>query len=402
MRPIKTLLSWRKSPRKAPNKPSNLRNKLALGGGDLMSGLPSSRWLVLALALPACTEAHVLQGHIDGLREITSQAAQNGAMKCAPQELALAEANLEFAELELAQGDQGRAREHLVLAESNAHAALKLSPDERCTGAQLPGDRDRDGILDSDDKCPDQPEDFDGVEDHDGCPEDQDTDGDGFPDSVDLCVAEPEDIDGYLDGDGCPDLDNDGDLVPDVSDKCPLHAEDPDGFQDEDGCPDDDNDGDGIADKIDQCPNEAGPESEQGCPKVYENVEVTGSQVVIRQQVFFETNRAKIRAESFSLLSTVGQVLRDFPMIRVEIQGHTDSVGADAKNLKLSQQRAEAVREYLIGQGVEPFRMTAQGYGETRPIDSNKSVSGRAANRRVEFRRTDEASQQPPSQSTVR
>ncbi len=362
-------------------------------------GPRTSRLLLLSLLLPACTEAHVLQGHIDGLREITSQAAKNGALQCAPQELALAEVNLEFAELELSQGDRSRASEHLVLAETNAHAALKLSPEARCNGVPLPGDRDRDGILDPDDQCPDQPEDFDGVDDLDGCPEDQDTDGDGFMDSIDLCVAEPEDVDGYLDTDGCPDPDNDGDQVPDVSDKCPLHAEDPDGFEDEDGCPDDDNDGDGIADRADLCPNEAGPESEQGCPKVYKDVELTGSQVVIRQQVHFETNKAKIRSESFSLLDTVGQVLRDFPMIRVEIQGHTDSVGPDAKNLKLSQQRADAVREYLIGRGIEPYRMTAQGYGETRPIESNKTASGRAANRRVEFRRTDEASRTTPAQA---
>lgn len=348
-------------------------------------------------SLVACTEAHVLQGHIDGLREVAQQAAQNGAINCAPQELALAEANIEFADLELAQGDQSRAREHLILAEANANAALKMSPAGRCTGAPVADDRDRDGILDPVDACPDQPEDRDGIDDLDGCPEDQDTDGDSFADSIDLCVAEPEDIDGYLDTDGCPDHDNDADLVADTNDKCPLAPEDPDGFEDTDGCPDEDNDLDGFADKADLCPNEVGPESERGCPKVYKDVEVTDSQVVIKQQVFFETNKAKIKPESFGLLDTVAQVFRDFPTIRVEVQGHTDSVGPDKKNLKLSQQRSDAVREYLIGRGIEPYRMTAQGYGESRPIEPNTTASGRAANRRVEFRRTDESSRNPPA-----
>ncbi len=353
--------------------------------------------LGLVACVTACTEAHVLKGHIDGLREITEQAAQNGAYNCAPQELALAEANVEFADLELAQGNHARTKEHLTLAEANAHAALKMSPKDRCTGAPAPDDRDRDGILDPDDACPDEPEDLDGVDDHDGCPEDQDTDGDSLADSIDLCVAEAEDVDGYLDTDGCPDHDNDGDLVPDVDDKCPLVPEDPDGFEDDDGCPDEDNDLDGIADKVDMCPNEVGPESERGCPKAYKDVEVTDSQVVIRQQVHFQTNKAKIMPDSFALLDTVAQVLRDFPGIRVEVQGHTDSVGSDAKNLKLSQQRADSVREYLIGRGIEPYRMTAQGYGESRPIESNKTASGRAANRRVEFRRTDESSRTSPA-----
>jgi outer membrane protein OmpA-like peptidoglycan-associated protein len=354
------------------------------------------RAALLVLALGAsCTEANMLRGHIDGLREVAAQAKERGGVNCAPEELALAEANLEFAELELAQGDPTRAREHLVLAEANANAALKLSRPGHCSGEV--GDRDTDGIRDTEDRCPEQPEDRDGVDDLDGCPEDQDTDGDGIADSLDLCVADAEDVDGYLDTDGCPDPDNDGDLVADANDKCPLGAEDPDGFDDDDGCADEDNDSDGFADKSDACPNEVGIESERGCPKLYKDVEVTASAVVIRQQVHFETNRAKIRAESFGLLDTVAQALRDHPTVRVEIQGHTDSQGADKKNLKLSQQRADAVRDHLIGRGgIEPFRMTAVGYGETRPIESNKTKAGRAANRRVEFRRTDESSRTTP------
>jgi OOP family OmpA-OmpF porin len=203
-------------------------------------------------------------------------------------------------------------------------------------------------------------------------------------------MAAPEDHDSYLDADGCPEEDNDLDLLADLSDKCPLEAEDPDTFADEDGCPDVDNDGDGLLDVNDACPNEHGLESMKGCPKVYKDVQVTDSAVVIKQQVHFATNKAVIRPESYSLLDTVARALLDFPTIRVEVQGHTDDRGADRRNLKLSHQRAEAVRSYLISRGIEPFRLTAMGYGEKQPIDTNSSEQGRAANRRVEFVRTDE------------
>jgi OOP family OmpA-OmpF porin len=341
------------------------------------------------VALSGCTEAYVQQGRIAGLRDIAHKARVQGAYRCAPEELALAETHLEFASNDLAQGDQTRLQEHLTLAEANARAALSLSP---VKGNCLPsaGDRDGDGLLDSDDRCPDKPEDLDSVEDGDGCPEDQDTDGDQRADSVDLCVAAPEDLDSYFDDDGCPEEDNDLDGRLDAADQCPNEAEDPDGFQDEDGCPDSDNDGDSLKDVEDSCPNETGLADTHGCPKVYKDVRVTDSAVVITQQVNFATNKAVISASSFGLLDTVAAALNDFPNIRVEVQGHTDDKGPDKKNMKLSQQRAEAVREYLIGKGIEPFRMTAQGYGETRPIDTNRSTMGRAANRRVEFVRTDE------------
>jgi OmpA-OmpF porin, OOP family len=130
-------------------------------------------------------------------------------------------------------------------------------------------DNDGDGIPDKLDKCPDLAEDFDGFEDDDGCP-DLDNDRDGIPDDKDECPDEPEDFDGYLDKDGCPDNDNDGDGIPDHLDKCPNQAEDFDGFEDDDGCPDLDNDGDGIPDKLDKCPDEAedfdGFQDDDGCP----------------------------------------------------------------------------------------------------------------------------------------
>lgn len=368
----------------------NERAATATSPGRFFSALA-----LTALSCSGCTEGYVLQGQINGVREIAKEAADHGAYRCAPIELALAEANVEFAKVELDQGDQGRAREHLALAEPNAKAALRMSPKGKC-GTE-PDDRDGDGISDRDDKCVDNPEDRDGVDDLDGCPEDQDTDGDGIADALDLCVAEAEDTDGYLDTDGCAERDNDADGLADGDDRCTDQPEDRDGFEDTDGCPDADNDADTVADKDDQCPDEPGPTGEAGCPRVYQDVELTARKVVIKQQVFFETNLAKIRTTSYGLLTTVAAVLKDYPTIRLEVQGHTDDRGNDAHNLKLSQGRAEAVREYLIGQGIEPHRLTARGYGETAPIDSNKKASGRATNRRVEFVRTDDGAVKPPS-----
>ena len=350
----------------------------------------------MVLSVAACARGTVLRGQIDGLREIVTQAERNGAYDCAPRELALAKAHLDFAETELAQGNPSRAEDHVVVAEPNAHAAFSLSPAARCAprGVSIarrpePGDRDGDGYRDPDDECPDDPEDFDGVEDAEGCPEDQDTDGDGLPDSRDLCVIEPEDGDGYLDSDGCPEADNDVDGLLDDADRCANDPEDPDGYEDPDGCPDGDNDSDGLQDPADRCPNEPGPVSEQGCPRVYQDVQVTRTAIRITQTIHFEFNRAVIRPESFGILNTVATVLRDFPTITIEIGGHTDSRGNDAYNLRLSDERAASVRTYLLQQGTDTSRMTSRGYGETRPIESNRTSTGRAANRRVEFNRTD-------------
>jgi outer membrane protein OmpA-like peptidoglycan-associated protein len=344
----------------------------------------------------ACGQGAVLRGRIQGTREIADQAERNGARVCAPRELAVARANLEFAEREIEQGDPIRAQQHFDLAEPNARAAMRLTDPQRCLEHEpepppppAPGDRDGDGILDPDDQCPDVPEDRDGHDDQDGCPETEDSDGDGLDDDHDLCPAEPEDVDGYQDTDGCPEPDNDVDGILDGSDHCPLEPEDRDGHRDDDGCPDRDNDGDSIEDVTDQCPNEPGLASDNGCPRVYQDVEVTSEGIVIHQQVFFVTDRATIRPESHAILDTVAQVMRDFPDITIEVQGHTDSRGNDRHNMTLSQQRADSVRTYLMAQGISGDRMTARGYGETVPIEDNSTDYGRSMNRRVEFHRTD-------------
>jgi outer membrane protein OmpA-like peptidoglycan-associated protein len=252
-------------------------------------------------------------------------------------------------------------------------------------------DNDHDGIPDEQDKCPNVPENFNGVEDADGCPEGvkNDRDGDGIPDDVDKCPDDPEDFDGFQDADGCPDPDNDGDGILDVDDLCPNDPEDKDGFEDADGCPDPDNDHDRILDKDDKCPNEPetynGFEDADGCPD-RGRVIVTDTAIEILDMVYFEYDKAIIKKESYPILDAVAATMQGNPSIAlIEIQGHTDERGDDDYNLKLSDRRAHAVRDYLIGKGVDEKRLTAQGYGETQPLDRRHNEAAWAKNRRVAF-----------------
>lgn len=338
----------------------------------------------------ACAETAQMRGQVDGLKIIVKQAQDNGAKYCAPRELALAESHLEFAQIELEQGYASEAAAHLLVAEPNAHAAVALSPPEKCAYA---GDRDGDGIVDSLDKCPDNPENYNGFQDEDGCPDDPDTDLDGIPDSLDQCVLDPEDKDGYLDDDGCPDVDNDADQILDAKDKCPNDAEDRDSFEDDDGCPDPDNDKDKVLDVDDMCPNEPGPADKdpKGCPQKPALAVVTESEIKITQQIHFEYNKAIIRPESFPVVDAVAEILKKYPDMTMEIQGHTDNKGGADYNKRLSDQRAAAVRQYLVEHGISPTRLTSHGYGLERPLVPNDSDNNRALNRRVQFVRTDVA-----------
>jgi outer membrane protein OmpA-like peptidoglycan-associated protein len=222
-------------------------------------------------------------------------------------------------------------------------------------------------------------------------PVDKDTDGDGIIDRLDKCPKDPEDKDGFEDEDGCPDLDNDQDGVPDATDKCPNVPEDKDGFEDEDGCPDPDNDKDGILDTVDKCPNDPetfnGFEDDDGCPDKAPLAVLTDQKIEIKQQVNFATDKATIKKDSFPLLAAVAKIMTLHPEItKVRIEGHTDERGTPAHNMKLSQDRADSVRKHLIEvNGIEASRLEAQGFGLTRPIASNKTNKGRAANRRSEF-----------------
>lgn len=365
-------------------------------------GFFTGSFFVVSLTVAACAGPAQENGRLTGLKSTIEQAKANGALRCAPRELALAETHAEFAQMELDQGFLWRAQEDLAIAIPNAHAALDLSPPEKCTDRPIviakkpkPGDRDGDGIIDAEDACPDVPGPPNTDAKLNGCPLDGDIDGDGISDSRDSCPNVPEDKDGYLDDDGCPDPDNDGDMVldwPTHADKCADQSEDPDGFEDNDGCPEPDNDKDGVADLDDQCPLDPGPADNKGCPKKPALVVVTSSQIKITQQIHFEFNKSKIKPDSFPILNAVVEVLKENPDLTLEIGGHTDNVGGAAYNKKLSQDRADSVRAYLISHGISASRLTARGYGMDVPIDTNTTEAGRAKNRRVEFVRTDNAS----------
>ncbi len=246
-------------------------------------------------------------------------------------------------------------------------------------------DRDGDGLLNQYDRCPEEAEDIDGYLDDDGCP-DLDNDGDGVPDVTDNCPDDAEDLDGFQDDDGCPDPDNDGDGVIDAQDQCPDEMEDIDGFQDDDGCPDPDNDGDGVLDADDNCdgtPTDIEVDA-HGCPLI---AEIKPDMVL--QGVTFTLGKAELTHDSLIVLDNVAASLHAWPEVKVEIQGHTDSSGGAELNRALSMLRAESVREYLIGKGIDPVRMTAVGHGEDLPIGNNATAEGSAMNRRVELVRTD-------------
>jgi outer membrane protein OmpA-like peptidoglycan-associated protein len=180
-------------------------------------------------------------------------------------------------------------------------------------------------------------------------------------------------------------VDNDKDGILDAADKCPNEPEDFDGFEDEDGCPDPDNDQDGVPDGTDKCPNEPGPASNDGCPPKFEFITVTQEKIELKQAIFFQTAKAVIMAKSFGLLDEVAVVLRSRPSMQVRIEGHTDSRGGHAYNVRLSQARADSVKAYLVGKGIGSDRLEAKGYGPDQPIDNNKTAAGRERNRRVEF-----------------
>lgn len=225
-------------------------------------------------------------------------------------------------------------------------------------------------------------------------PADRDTDGDGFPDTIDGCPELPEDGQEPYPGDGCPvTSDRDGDGIADLQDKCPDDPEDIDGLQDADGCPERDADGDGVIDVRDACPLvpgiEQGDPKRDGCSARAPQklvVEAERGELRLLEPVQFETATAEIKASSSPLLDEVVGVLTDAPDIRLAVHGHTDSRGSAAYNRELSLRRARAVVDYLARKGIAPSRLEAHGFGPDRPIASNDTDEGRAANRRVEFK----------------
>jgi outer membrane protein OmpA-like peptidoglycan-associated protein len=325
--------------------------------------------MAMALPLAGCAGAEALGLDIVAVHGRLQDAARAGAHLCAPRELALARAHLGFAHADRERGELDQARWQLRQADLNARAAAKLSPQERCAAAASMGPRPLPPPFVPSGSGPDP-------------------DNDGVRGDADRCPNEPEDRDGFADSDGCPDPDNDLDGVPDVVDRCPLQAGN--GRSDGDGCPDLDADGDGLQDALDKCPSEHGSQLNQGCPRTrYRGLELTPTAIRMLEPVLFDDGTASIRSVSTSVLDAVVELLREHPGVKLEVQGHTDSQGAEAANLALSQQRAEAVVRFLVMHGVERSRLTARGYGETRPMESNRTSQGRAINRRIELVRRD-------------
>jgi outer membrane protein OmpA-like peptidoglycan-associated protein len=276
-----------------------------------------------------------------------------------------------------------------------------------------PKDSDGDGVRDSKDKCPNTP--LGATVDEHGCP--KDSDGDSVLDGIDRCPGTPQ---GWpVDASGCP-LDADADRVPDGIDACPNT---PKGATvDAKGCPSD-SDGDGVFNGLDQCPDtpKGATVDAKGCPLdtdgdgVYDGLDrcpdtprgtkvdavgcpipVAKAEPIVKKEaplilegVNFEFNKATLTPESLPILDKVAASLNDYPDIKIVVEGFTDNVGGAKYNLKLSDKRASAVRDYLISKGVAANRLTEKGYGKANPIADNKTEAGRAKNRRVDLKRTD-------------
>ena len=229
-------------------------------------------------------------------------------------------------------------------------------------------DTDGDTVLDKDDKCPTVA----GPVENKGCPW-KDTDGDKVVDKDDKCPT----VAGPVENQGCPWPDTDGDGVLDKDDKCPTVA----GLAVFAGCPDTDKDG--LTDLEDACPTVAGPISNKGCPEV--TAAVIKKLNEFSKSVLFDSSKATIKAESNDKLEEMVKVMNEYNSANFRLEGHTDSTGNAAKNLQLSKDRAAAIKNYLIAKGISESRLSSEGYGVTKPIASNKTVAGRAQNRRVEI-----------------
>jgi len=218
-----------------------------------------------------------------------------------------------------------------------------------------PGDRDYDRILDPDDACPDQPEDYDGFEDTDGCP-DPDNDGDGVLDPDDSCPNEAEDMDGFEDEDGCPDPDNDHDLFLDADDACPNEAEVINGVDDYDGCPDE-----GLIQMVDD-------------------------RVILEERVLFDFERSRVKHDAGPVLDAIVELVHQHPeWTRLRIEGHADVRGPEEFNQSLSERRAHNVMLALVARGLDADRTRSVGFGSTHPRDPRMTEEAHQRNRRVEF-----------------
>lgn len=227
-------------------------------------------------------------------------------------------------------------------------------------------DRDKDGVPDSLDACPDVA----GLVQLNGCP---DRDGDGIADKDDKCPDQK----GLARYQGCPIPDTDGDGINDEEDKCPNVK----GVARYQGCPVPDRDKDGVNDEEDKCPDLPGTAANNGCPEVKE--EVKKKAAFAAQHLYFATGSHKLLSKSFKGLDEIAVLMKADTAMKMTIEGYTDNTGKADKNLVLSENRAKSVQQYLTGKGIDAARITATGYGQENPVADNKTAAGRAQNRRV-------------------
>ncbi len=232
-------------------------------------------------------------------------------------------------------------------------------------------DTDGDGIADKDDKCPSEK----GLASKLGCPL-RDTDGDGIIDDNDKCVSVP----GVAKYEGCPIPDTDNDAINDEEDKCPTIP----GVARYNGCPIPDTDGDGLNDEEDKCINEPGTKENNGCPEIKQ--EIIQKVEYAARKIQFEFGKARLLKKSETVLDEVADILLKEPDLKVDIEGHTSNDGSLNANMKLSNERAETVKNYLAKKGVDASRLSAKGYGPTQPLNDSKTNEERAVNRRVELK----------------
>jgi outer membrane protein OmpA-like peptidoglycan-associated protein len=227
-------------------------------------------------------------------------------------------------------------------------------------------DTDGDGIQDKEDSCPEVA----GLAALNGCP---DTDGDGISDNEDAC---PE-VAGLAALKGCPDTDKDG--VADKEDKCPTVA----GPKENGGCPWPDTDGDGVLDKEDKCPEVKGTVANEGCPEIAESAILELNQY--SKTVLFESGKYNFKEEHYPTLVSITKILKQYPYSRFVVEGNADSEGTNAMNQILSENRATSVKNYLVENGIQADRLQTIGFGETKPINTTRTLKGMEQNRRVEF-----------------
>ena len=366
------------------------------------------------LVAAACGSPTNVKAREDALRTELAKATQMGARDCAPEEFARAQAQLDFALIEIKQGDYIRAEDHLEEGFKNAKASQRgakdckravvlkatpkptivvvLTPTPTPTPSPSPSPSPTPIVVvvaptptptptaqvvivkqtptptPTPSPTPAPTPDVTKI----------DSDGDGVPDVRDDC---PADVGPVTNG-GCPVRDSDNDGIPDGTDACPGTP----GIITYRGCPPPDKDKDGVVDDADKCPDVSGVATNQGCPELkFIVVNKETKRIELKQTIHFATAKAIILRDSYGILDEVASVLVKNPTMEVRIEGHTDSDGSPTMNLQLSKARADSVKAYIVRAGVKESRMRAIGLGESNPLADNRTPEGKATNRRVEF-----------------